>query len=90
MCWSFVSERLSAQYVAKHYASHRNLIEEILDVRYNELRDLVHHMFSSYIKLLSGVAEDVKKDRKAHLAIRNFFNALTAIRGLLLAAFPPG
>ena len=70
MCWSFVSERLSAQYVAKHYASHRNLIEEILDVRYNELRDLVHHMFSSYIKLLSGVAEDVKKDRKVHLAIR--------------------
>lgn len=27
-------------------------------------------MFSVYIELLSGIVEDVKKDRKAHLEIR--------------------
>ena len=33
-------------------------------------RPLVYHMFSVYIEILSRVAEDKKKDRKAHLAIR--------------------
>lgn len=34
-------------------------------------------MFSAHIKLLSGVAEDVKKDRKAHLALR-WINSLNS------------
>ena len=70
MCWKFVSERLANQYVMKHYKTHRQLIEEILDDRYNELRDLVHHMFSFYVQLVSEIAKAVKKDRKAHLSLR--------------------
>ena len=57
MCWKFVSERLANQYVMKHYKTHRQLIEEILDDRYNELRDLVHHMFSFYVQLVSEIAK---------------------------------
>ena len=63
MCWKYVSERLAKQYVMKHYKTHRQLIEEILDDRYNELRDLVHHMFSFYVQLVSEIAKAVKKDR---------------------------
>ena len=33
-------------------------------------RPIVYHMFSVYIEILSGDAEEEKKDRKAHLAIR--------------------
>lgn len=70
MCWTFVSERFANQHVTKHYETHRKLIREILDGRYNELRDLVNHMFSFYIKLVSEIAKDIKKDRKAHLTLR--------------------
>ena len=59
MCWKFVSERLAKQYIMKHYKTHRQLIEEILDDRYNELRDLVHHMFSFYVQLVSEIAKAV-------------------------------
>ena len=70
MCWNFVSEGLKNQYVAKHYKTHGELIHEILDRKYNELRDLVLHMYSSYTKLVSEISKDVKKDRKAHLSLR--------------------
>ena len=40
-------------------------------------RPLVYHMFSVYIEILSGVAEDEKKDRKAHLAFR-WINSLNS------------
>ena len=62
-------KKLGKQYVAKHYESHGELIREILDDRYNELRDLVHHMFSHYVQLISEIANDFKKDRKAHLSL---------------------
>ena len=57
---------------AVHYEALQNtqLIEEILDDRYNELRDLVHHLFSFYVQLVSEIAKAVKKDRKAHLSLR--------------------
>ena len=70
MCWKFVSERLAKQYIMKHYKTHRQLIEEILDDCYNELRDLVHRMFSFYVQLVSEIAKAVKKDRKVHLSLR--------------------
>ena len=70
MCWNFVSEGLKNQYVVKHYKTHRELIKEILDDKYNELRDLVLHMYSSYTKLVLEISKDVKKDRKAHLSLR--------------------
>ena len=69
MCWDFVSEALKNQYVVKHYKTDRELIHEILDRKYNELRDLVLHMYSSYTKLVSAISKDVKKDRKAHLSL---------------------
>lgn len=69
MCWNYVSEKLGKQYVVKHYETHGELIKEILDNRYNKLRDLVHHMFSHYIQLISEIANDFKKDRKAHLSM---------------------
>ena len=51
MCWNFVSEGLKNQYVLRHYKTHRELIShESLDDKYNELRDLVLHMYSSYTK----------------------------------------
>ena len=40
-------------------------------------RLLVYHMFSVYIEIFSGVAEDEKEDRKAHLAIR-WINSLNS------------
>ena len=53
------------------YESHRKLIEQqILDDRYSELRNLVDHMYSSYVTLVSEVGKGVKKDRKAHLTMR--------------------
>lgn len=70
MCWNFVSERIGKQYVMKHFETHRKLIQEILDVRYNELRDLVQHMYSLYITLVSDIAKEVKKDKKARLTLR--------------------
>ena len=70
MCWKFVSERLGKQYVMEHYETHQKLIQEILDDRYDELRDLAQHMFSYYVQLVSEVSNDSKRDRKAHLAIR--------------------
>ena len=70
MCWNYVSEKLGKQYVVKHYETHGELIQEILNDRYNKLRDLVHHMFSHYIQLISEIANDFKKDRKAHLTMR--------------------
>ena len=70
MCWNYVSEKLGKQYVVKHYETHGELIQEIIDDRYNKLRDLVHHMFSHYIQLISEIANDFKKDRKAHLTMR--------------------
>ena len=70
MCWNFVCEGLENQYVEKHFKTHREIIHEILDHKYNELRDLVLHMYSSYITLVSAVSKDVKKDRKAHLCLR--------------------
>ena len=45
MCWNFVSERLGKQHVMQVYESHRKLIEQILDDRYSELRNLVDHMY---------------------------------------------
>ena len=65
MRWNFVSERMSQQYVAKHYELHQTLIQEILDVRYSS---------SACLRFLTAM----------------FLNALTAIRGFLHAAFPPG
>ena len=53
MCWKFVSEKLAKQYIMKHYKTHRQFIEEFLDDCYNELRDLVHHLFSYYVQLVS-------------------------------------
>ena len=70
MCWNYVSEKLGKQYVAKHYETHGEFIREILDDRYHELRDLVHHMFSHYVQLISEIANDFEKDRKAHLSLR--------------------
>lgn len=70
MCWNFVSEGLKNQHVVKHFKTHSELIHEILDGKYNELRDLVLHMYSSYTKLVSAIFKDVKKDRKAHLSLR--------------------
>ena len=70
MCWNFVSKGLENQYVVKHYKTQRELIHEILDDKYNELRDLVLHMYSSYTKLVLEISKDVKKDRKAHLSLR--------------------
>lgn len=70
MCWNYVSEKLGKQYVMKYYETYGQLIQEILDDHYNELRDLVHHMFSHYIQLISEIANDVKRDRKAHLSMR--------------------
>ena len=54
MCWNFVSERLGE--------SHRKLIlEDILNVHYNERRDLnVNHLFSIYIQLVSGIIKSIK------------------------------
>ena len=70
MCWNFVSEQLSKQPVMKHLENHRKLIEEILEARYSELRNLVDHMFSVYMEHLSAVAEEAKKDHKVHLTLR--------------------
>ena len=70
MCWSYVSEKLGKQYVAKHYETQGELIREILDEPYDELRDLVHHMFSHYVQLISEIANDFKKDKKAYLSLR--------------------
>ena len=70
MCWNFVSEKLKNQYVVQHYKTHRELINEILDDKYNELRDLVLHMYSLYTKLVLEISKDMKKDRKAHLYLR--------------------
>ena len=70
MCWNFVSESLGKQHVMQVYESHRKLIEQILDDRYSELRNLVDHMYSSYVTLGSEVGKGVKKDRKAHLTMR--------------------
>ena len=61
MCWNFVSEGLKNHFVVKHYKTHRELIHEIFDDRYNELRDLVLHMYSSYTKLVLEISKDVKK-----------------------------
>ena len=69
MCWNYVFEKLGKQYVVKHYETHGKLIQKILDDRYNKLRDLVHPMFSHYIQLISEIANDFKKDRKAHLSM---------------------
>ena len=66
MCWNFASEELKNQYVVQHNKTHRELINEILDDKYNELRDLVLRMYSSYTKLVLEISKDVKKDRKAH------------------------
>lgn len=70
MCWNYVSEKLGKQYIMKYYETYGQLIQEILDDHYNELRDLVHHMFSHYIQLISEIANDVKRDKKAHLSMR--------------------
>ena len=70
MCRNYVSEKLEKQYVVKHYETHGELIQEILDDRYNNLRGLVHHMFSHYIQLICEIANDFKKDRKTHLTMR--------------------
>ena len=69
ICWNYVSEKLGKQYVVKHYETHGELIQEILDDGYNKLRDLVHHLFSHYIQLISEIVNDFKKDRKAHLTM---------------------
>ena len=53
----------------KHYETHGELIQEILDDCYNKLHDLVHHMFSHYTLLVSEIANDFKKDRNAHLTM---------------------
>ena len=47
MCWNFVSEELKNQYVVQHYKTHRELINEILDDKYNELssRPRSSHVF---------------------------------------------
>ena len=68
MCWNFVSEELKNQYVVQHYKTQRELFNEILDDKCNELRDLVLHMNSLYTKLVLEISKDVKKDRKAHLS----------------------
>ena len=77
MCWNFVSEQLRKQPVMKHLETHRKLIEEILEAFYNELRNLVNHMFSVYMEHVSAVAEEAKKDRKLHLTLR-WMNTLTS------------
>ena len=64
MCWNYVSEKLGKQYVVKHYETHGELIQELLDDRYDKLRDLVHHMFSHYIQLISEIANDFKKTER--------------------------
>ena len=47
-------------------------IESLLkkNTRRSLQRNLVEHMFSVYIELVSTVVEDVKKDRKVHLTLR--------------------
>jgi len=47
MCWNFVSGELKNQYVVQHYKTHRELINEILDDKYNELssRPRSSHVF---------------------------------------------
>ena len=67
MCLNFVSEELKNQYVVQHYKTHRELINEILDDKYSELRDIVLHMYSLYTKLVLKISKDMKKYRKAHL-----------------------
>ena len=72
MCWNFVSERLSQQHVMK---LSKPIVESLLKnntvgARYSELQNLVEHMFSLYKEIVSTVAEDVKKDRKARLILR--------------------
>ena len=65
--WSFVSKRLSQQHVMKRsFETHRKLLGAL----YSKLRNFVEHMFSVYIEFVSTVAEDVKRDRKAHLTLR--------------------
>ena len=55
-CWNFVSERLSQQHVMNHFETHRKVIEEkYTGARYNELQNLVEHMFSVYIERISAV-----------------------------------
>ena len=77
MCWNFVSEQLSKQPVMKHLENHRKLIEEILDARYSELRNLVDHMFSVYMEHVSAVEAQVKRDHKVHLTSR-WMNTLSS------------
>lgn len=76
MCWNFLLEQLCKQPVMK-LETHRKLIEEILEARYNELRNLVNHIFSVYMEHVSAVAEEEKKDRKLHLTLR-WMNTLTS------------
>ena len=47
MCCNFVSGELKNQYVVQHYKTHRELINEILDEKYNELssRPRSSHVF---------------------------------------------
>ena len=49
-------------------------------------RNLVEHMFSVYIELVSTVVEDVKKDRKVHLTLRSrldeHYKPVTSTAGL--------
>ena len=49
MCWNFVSGEFKNQYVVQHYKTHRELINEILDDKYNELssRPRSSHVFIS-------------------------------------------
>ena len=56
ICWNFVTEELKNQYVVQHYRTHREILDE-----YNELRDLVLHMYSLYTKLVLKISKDVKK-----------------------------
>ena len=62
--------KISTFTVVQHYKTHihRELINEILDDKYDELRDLVLHMYSLYTKLVLEISKDVKKDRKARLS----------------------
>ena len=77
MCWNFVSEQLSKQPVMKHLENHRKLMEEILDARFSELRNLVDHMFSVYMEHVSAVEAQVKRDRKVRLTLR-WMNTLSS------------
>ena len=62
MCWNFVSEELT-----KHTV---NLLTKFSTIKYNELRDLVLHMYSLYTKFVLEISKDVKNERKAHLYVR--------------------